>query len=384
MHILIGILIGTILGLLTGFLPGIHPNNFIKLIPEDSIFFAISFLVSLSISNSFFSLFASIFLGAPESDTVLSVHPGHRLMKKGYGLKAFYIGCYTSLFASIFSLIFYPFFEIFGKIYNYTLNLLPFLLLLILIYMNFCERNKYSILITFFAGMLGFISLNLKIRNPIFPLLSGLFGGSTIIISYFTKTKLVPQKEISSLDKYYFKEIFLGIVASILLILFPSISPSIAILFFIPFLGKISDEEFIAIIGSITTADSIFSTISYFLIGNPRSGISVAIKNILGEQIYPFLNFILFIIIISSFLSFYLSIKFSKILLKIISKIDYRYLNLFIFIYLSLLSIYLSGFLGFIVFIASTLLGIYTQIKGISKSILMSSLIIPTILSFIL
>ena len=84
--LLSGILVGTIAGLL----PGIHVNLISVFLLSILAFFLnflqpiilAVFIVAMTISDTFVSFIPSIFLGAPDEDSVLSVLPGHELLLK--------------------------------------------------------------------------------------------------------------------------------------------------------------------------------------------------------------------------------------------------------------------------------------------------------------
>ena len=72
-----------------------------------------------------------------------------------------------------------------------------------------------------------------------------------------------------------------------------------------------------------------------------------------------------------------------KFFSKRIDKINYSVISLVILIFLSILIIYFSGILGFFVFLTATCIGITCQLFAIKRSILMSSLIFPTIFLYL-
>src|SRR3989344_2060204 len=96
LEILLFLLLGILAGTFTGLIPGIHINligtaivsgAFSFLLGINSIYLVV-FIVSMSIAHVFLDFIPSIFLGAPEEGTELSVLPGHEMLKKGQGLQA--------------------------------------------------------------------------------------------------------------------------------------------------------------------------------------------------------------------------------------------------------------------------------------------------------
>ena len=62
------------------------------------------FIAALAITHTFVDFIPSIFLGCPDTDTELSVLPGHEMLKKGEGYEAIMRTAYGGLI-SIFLLI---------------------------------------------------------------------------------------------------------------------------------------------------------------------------------------------------------------------------------------------------------------------------------------
>ena len=141
-EIFLALLLGVIIGTLTGISPGIHINLISSLIVSSLPLLAFIqpialaiFIVAMSITHTFLDFIPSIFLGAPEEDSFLSILPGHQLLLEGRGYEAFIITLYGSLTALIIILLISPLFIIFLPfIYNVTKLAIPFALILSLIH----------------------------------------------------------------------------------------------------------------------------------------------------------------------------------------------------------------------------------------------------------
>src|SRR3989338_7353088 len=107
LEIFLAILIGIIFGVIAGLLPGIHPNLVSIFLFSISLFLLqyfspltlALFIVAVTITNTFVDSTPSIFLGAPEGGTELSVLPGHRLLLQGRGYEAVSLTVIGSLLA---------------------------------------------------------------------------------------------------------------------------------------------------------------------------------------------------------------------------------------------------------------------------------------------
>ena len=208
LEIFLALLLGVTAGTFTGLAPGIHINLVALMLLIFSGFFLqftspivlAVFIVSMSIAHIFLDFIASIFLGAPEESTALSVLPGHKLLLKGRGYEAVkltilgsYSGLLLMLIATPLMILFLP------NFYDTIYFLIPYMLIAASIFL-IIKDNKPGIafFLFIFSGILGMATLNLPvIKQPLFPLLTGLFGLSNLMTSIAEKTKL-PEKPTPS------------------------------------------------------------------------------------------------------------------------------------------------------------------------------------------
>ncbi|MFA6668941.1 MAG: tripartite tricarboxylate transporter permease, partial [Candidatus Methanomethylophilaceae archaeon] len=97
-------IIGAAIGTASGLIPGIHVNTLAILMAvgmpiitdavsgtvaaEDIPLLMSSAVVSAAVVHSFTDFVPSVFVGAPDADEVLSLLPGHRLLRDGKGMLA--------------------------------------------------------------------------------------------------------------------------------------------------------------------------------------------------------------------------------------------------------------------------------------------------------
>ena len=109
--IILALGLGILAGTFTGLIPGIHTNTlavillallgYLSSIP---VLVLAVFLISMVITHSFLDFIPSIFFGAPEPATALSVLPGHNLLLKGEGYKALKLTVIGGLGGFLFAL----------------------------------------------------------------------------------------------------------------------------------------------------------------------------------------------------------------------------------------------------------------------------------------
>jgi len=405
-ELIIAILIGITAGTITGLTPGIHINLIaIILLSVSTLLLNITspliliiFITSMAITHTFVDFIPSIFLGAPDEDSFLSILPGHQLLLKGQAYYAIVFTLYGSLTALLIILIFIPIFiYLLPIIYPIIQKIMWIILILISIYLITTEHDKklWALIIFFLAGFLGIASLNLNIREPLLPLLTGLFGASNLIISIKQKTKIPIQRTTKLINirlskKSIVKTSLASIIAAPFTAFLPGLGASQAALIGKQFLNIEDQREFLFLLGAINTIVMGLSFVALYSIQRTRTGAAVAISKLLPDITLNNLSLIVITIIISGIFAFALTLYISKIVSRNIHKIKYSKLSLAILIILFIIVLIFSDqtllgkFLSLQLFITSTSLGIFTISSGIKRMHLMGCLLIPTILFYLL
>jgi len=345
------------------------------------------FIVSMSITHCFLDFITGIFLGAPEESTALSVLPGHRLLLQGRGYEAVKLttmGCYVGLILLILivplSVIFLP------VIYNYIRLAIPFILIAASLFLVIKEEKKFlAFFIFMLSGCLGIAVLNLHvIKQPLFPLLTGLFGTSMLITSISQKTSIPKQKITSEKITVGAKTIFAGTISSFLCSFLPGLGASQAAILGDEMTGKNSEKNFLILLGIISILVTALNFAALYIINKPRSGTAIIVGRLLQDISLQHLAIFCTAMIVAGSVAVFLALFFAKVFAKHLPKINYSTLSLIILIFLVVLSVNISGWLSLLVLIVSTCLGIVTIAFGIKKMHLMGCLIVPVILYFIL
>jgi putative membrane protein len=387
------IIIGIFIGVLTGLIPGLHTNLFssalILYMPLIASKFSsieiIFFIVSMAITNSFLEFIPSIYLGAPNEDTVLSILPGHELLMKGEGHYAFKLGA-TGALVGVF--LFVPFtiiFFVFLKNFYEKIELMiPFFLFWISVILVIENKQKILAFIFFvLSGFLGIASSNLSLNQSLLPLLTGLFGTSGLIYSIKENTQIPPQKNnISRVKTELIKK---PIIASILIAPICSILPGIGTSQATIIGAKINNqnrEQFLISNGIMAILTMSLSFTTLFLIDKSRTGSAAALAEIGIISLKEFI-FLGSILISIGIIMFFISQKISLIFSKIISNLNYKKISLTVLFFLVAINFFIVGKTGLLVLAVATLLGLLCQESGVRKGILMGCLIIPTILFYL-
>ena len=396
---LFALLLGILTGTFTGLIPGIHINLIaVILLTVSSILLSITspltliiFITAMAITHTFIDYIPSIFLGAPDEDSFLSVLPGHQLLLKGHAYAGVILTIYGSATALLIIILFTPIFiYLLPIVYPYVLRIMPIILILVSGYLVFNEKNKrlWALTIFLLAGFLGIASLNLNIKEPLLPLLTGLFGASNLLISIKQKTKIpkqkiIPLKNIKLKRSSLAKASLASIIAAPFTAFLPGLGASQAAL-----IGKevtdVQDQrEFLFLLGAINTIVMGLSFIALYSIQKTRTGAAVAISKLLPTLTLTNLIYIIATIIIAGIISFFITIYISKFIAKRIHKIHYSKLSIGILVVLLIITLIFTGLLGLLIFITATALGIATILLGIKRMHLMGCLLVPSILYYL-
>jgi putative membrane protein len=401
LELLFAFFLGIFIGTLTGITPGIHINLVAAILLGISGFFLVHlaiaplvlviFLVAMATTHTFVDYVPSIFLGAPnEDDTALSILPGHEMLIKGEAYSAIAYTLYGCLAGLLIILIFSPIFLfLLPKIYPYTERIMPVILLTAIFFLIYFEKtNRISAIIIFLlAGILGLETSILPLKEALLPLFTGLFGVSSLITS-INKPK-IPKQKIKSLKKItlpiesYLKSIFASIIASPLCSFLPGMGSGQAAVIGSEVTGENDRKGFLVLLGSISTIVTGLSFITLYSIGKARTGIAAAVNDIISLSLKD-IWIITLTIIVSGIFSFFITLSIAKSFSKIISRINYSLLSFFTISFLVLIVILFSGWLGLLVMIVSTFLGLTCIYSGVRRTHLMGCLIIPSMIFYLL
>jgi len=393
LELILAFLVGILAGIITGLIPGIHINLIATLIVFSSLTLNIPviafivFITSMAITSAFMDFIPSIFLAAPDEGTALSVLPGHQFLLQGQGHHALKLALTGSMFSIILLIIIIPLFIlIIPKAYPFMQRMMGFFLIWIVILMILGERNNNlkCLLIFILAGFLGLSTLNLNLNQPLLPMLTGLFGASTLITSIKTKTKIPKQntKKIPISKEDLVRPLLITSFVSPLASIFPGLGNSEAAVIGSRIGGKLSREQFLVLLGSINTLVVSISFLALYLLQKTRTGAAAAINQITPIEI-PELLIILLTIFLTAIIAYPLTLKTSKIFASNIHKVSYTKISALILIFISVIVILISGPLGFLVFTVATLLGITAIEFNIRRAFLMGCLLVPTILFYL-
>jgi len=388
-------LVGVAFGIITGLIPGMHVNTLAAILI--GFFYKYEFpglplayfVIGLSVANSFSGFIPSIFLGAPDESTVLSVAPGHRMLKRGKGYEALALTVFGGIggfFALIVAmpLIIYAIPPIYETLRQY----ISYVLILVMAFLILKEKHVlWSVFLYALVSVYGIVSMNANINASylLLPMLSGLFGLSSLALSYFTDSVIPRQRQKVRISfKKYVPATILGLFSGLIAGILPGLGTSQSAIITQQLGRTRGAKKFLVLLGAVSVTDIMLSVLAIYLVGNPRSGGAVAIQSFLGDGIA--LSTILSFIaagLISAAIAAYFTLKLGKRFGEIVSKVNYKATVVLTAMFLFGVIYVFSGFIGILVAITGTAIGIIPNLVGVKKSLLLGCLITPTILYFL-
>ncbi|MCK5283376.1 MAG: tripartite tricarboxylate transporter permease [Nanoarchaeota archaeon] len=400
-EIVAAIILGCFFGIITGLIPGIHVNlvsillisvSPALLVYTSPIVLAV-FIISLALTHTFLDSIPSIFLGAPDPDMVLSVLPGHKMLLEGKGYEAVKLTVIGSFFCLLVTLMLIPILVPFlPLIYSSIQPYMGYILLAVVIAMILMEKGvkkKFIGMYIFFqAGMLGLLVINMpNLKQPLFPMLSGLFGISTLLLSLGEKV-IIPKQEITSTVKVgkvkTLKAIIAGVFSGSLTGLFPGLGAAQASIIGMVLVGRsIGMHAFLILVGGINTVNFAFSMATFYALEKARNGAIVAVMDMTSKISYPELMIFILSALVAGCVAAFLALSIGKVFSKLISKVNYRFLVFGVISLISVLVFLLTGVMGFLVLIVSIFIGMMPALLNVKRSHNMGCLLLPVILYFL-
>jgi len=396
-EIIVAIILGCLMGVVTGLTPGLHINLVSLILLSISpillgytnVLAVASFIIAMSITHTFTDFISATYLGAPSDDTAMAVMPAHRLLLQGMGHEAIRLATIGSLLCLIVTVALSPILIfIVPIIFNSLKNYVGWLLLALVIFMILREENLnkkfWALGIVILSGVLGITVLGMpNLKDPLLPMLSGLFGVSVLLLSLAQKVKLPPQKvtehvKVGMKDKI--KSIGSGVFSGSLVSIFPGLGPAQAAVLASQIVGEINTFSYLIMVGGINTVSMILSLITLFTIEKARNGSIIVVQQLLKNIDMNTLILFLSVALIAGGIATFLTMYISRIFSKIMNKVNYSLLSIAIIIFVCFMVFYFSGLIGLLILAVATAIGLLPNIVNVSRSNSMACLLIPIIL----
>ena len=423
--------LGSMMGVFSGLVPGIHVNTMALILmvmepvlastmygfleagglDQNVLPLLISvMIVSAAVVHSFLDFIPSIFLGAPDSSDALSVLPGHRMLMEGRGMEAVRCSASGSLVGTLMAILLtVPSHLVMGHpvgLYETLSDFIPYILLGVIVLLVSSERHggwrkmSWSVALVCSSGLLGYLAMNAVLplenlgglgQNLLFPLLTGLFGLPTLILSI--RNPSIPGQGGPLVVRSPFLPSLRGVLAGAMVGWFPGITSTSGAVMgsaFSKVRGSGSAPSFITTVSAVGSSATVFSLIALSVTGRGRTGAMLAVVDLMGDDLpliqqFPSDHFALLLlsVLLSAAAGFYLTLRAGRLFSKAVSNHDMGRISKLIIVFVVVLVLIFNGVQGILLLLASTLLGLVPPKAGVGRVHLTGCLLIPVIIFFL-
>lgn len=390
---------GVVGGVATGLVPGIHPNALAAfvltlsplLLSVFSPAAVIVFMITMAVSHTLVSFIPSVFLGMPEGETALSVLPGHRYLLEGRGYEAVHLTVVGGIGVIMLSVLLLPLLMIaLPFLYAQVRSYLGVVLAGITLIMIFSEQGwgkAKGALVFLLAGLLGVLSLSptFSSLHILFPLLTGLFGMSTLLVSTVTGVELPPQTTSvpSTMRRTSLSGVVKGFFSGMVVGILPGIGPSQAGVLVHQLTRGKGLQEFLIALGGINTVAALFSLLSLYLINKPRSGVAVAIQQVIGGMGLHEVALLVASAVFATGVAALTTLKITVGFARLIQQVNYRTLLVMIMVFLVVMTALLTGGYGLLILTAATGIGLLPPLWNVKRTHGMGCLMVVVIFFYL-
>ncbi len=419
------ILLGTLIAGLVSLIPALHIFNlasfillylkFPHLLPGNAL---PAFMMSLVVSWSIMNTIPALFLGAPDESAMFIVLPGQKYMMLGKGYEAAVLSGVGAMGAVIALGIGSPvILRIFPIIRWLLVPHMFWILPLIVAYIVMSEWPKATlrpktkwgrfidgwkscsagIATLILSGILGifimnkpFIPIERAFQN-IMPAFVGLYALPWVITNIISKTEIPKQNICKSIDLDYklaIRGTFAGVLGGSFAALMPIVTGGIGGLIAGHATAQRDDRLFIISQGASKTMYYVGSFLLFFV---PYFGAAHLRRGGMAWQLSPFYVpqsivdyfMILATIAISAGFAFFLLLHFSRFMINVITRVDYRLISLFTVVILFAIVGTVTGLRGIFLTIVATGIGLIPVLFHSRRMNCMGVLLIPMSLNMV-
>src|SRR3989338_6720703 len=277
-------------------------------------------------------------------------------------------------------------------VYSKNFPYIGYILILVVIYMLLKESSLngkfFGFVVFMLSGILGLIVLNWQnLGQPLFPLLSGIFGISSLLLSLSENVDL-PKQRVTEIVKVEKNKAFRAVAGAVffgsLAALFPGLGSAQAAIIAMQVVGEIGMYAFIILVGGMNTVNFVFSLATLYSLQKARNGAIVAVLEIIKSVDMNGLVIFTGAALLAGGIATFLTLWISRVFANFMNKVNYKILALGVIAFIAALTIYFSGFVGLLILIISTSVGLVAPLTNVKRSLSMGCLLLPVILYFVI
>ncbi len=409
-------LAGTVTGILFSWIPALHIYNILALfifIEVQSNFLPLNlipyFFAGSIVGYTFAGILPAIYFSTNDDSTLFYLLPSQKFLMYGRAHEAVLLSLTGSLGASFLILIFAIFLPyLLPPLRELLTPHMEWILASIGAFMLLSEwprttdRNKtqvgrlkeawgslsVGILVFFLSGILGYIVLRGGVMDPetsfqnLMPLFLGLFAIPWLIMNIITNPiipeQIVENRVITNYQRIL-RGIFAGSLGGGLAAFFPVITGGIGAFLSGHATAQRGDDIFLIGQGANRFLYYAGGFLLFFVpfLHIRRGGAAWMLNIFYSPKTYNEYFLMVGIILLSSLISFYFTIKISKLIAKNIHRIPYKKLSIIILIFILFLTFLITDFKGIIILIVASSIGLLPPLFGTRRLNCLGALIFP-------
>ena len=278
------VLAGTLVGFFAGLLPFLHTNLLIRFLPSLPALEGSVFVVALAFSHMVSETLPAVFFALPSAGQSASVLPAQELSLRGEGAKALKLMLHGLLGGTVAALALLPFAWFAVPLLYGAVKPLTWALLSGIVIASLWADKKWKGAVVFaLSGVFGYLVFSTPLlREPLFPLLTGLFGIPALLNAMRGEGKAPKQKDCAGV-KAGVPLIAAGAVTGVFSPLLPALSPAFLSAAAFMAIGEWSGEGFLVLASSVTASKMVADFAGVAMLGKARSGAAAAVQDLLGR-----------------------------------------------------------------------------------------------------
>jgi putative membrane protein len=380
------------LGNISGLTPGIHANTFALLlaavapaVPGPPRFVGAAMLAA-GVVHTFLDVVPALALGVPDPSMAPSALPGHRLMLRGRGREALRLSALGSGLAVCFAIpLALPITWLMERAYptiSANLSLVLTAVIVLLVTTEPTPRSRLGAAVAVAgSGALGVLVLDVQpgglvdVGGMLMPIFTGLFG-APILVEALSGEGFPEQADavVTTGPGLVAMIALLGTLSGAVVGYLPAISSAIAATGALVAIPRSGPRAFLVATSGVNTANAVFALFALLALGNPRTGVLVALDSAGVPIALPLL---LAAVAIGAAAGFVLVTVLGDRYLSVVGRVNHTRLCLGVIAALVGLVALFAGARGLAVFGGAAVVGLIPARLGARRASLMGVLLVP-------
>ena len=384
-------LAGIIVGMFTGVTPGLHLNLVsvaaVGILPALSLplFLVFCFVISMAVTHTIVDVLASTYLGVPDENTVAGLLPAQQMVLDGRAHESVFFTILGSVFGVFVTVpLLFCLFWYLEFLQNILAPLLGVLLLVIIGYLLFREDERLlCVCIFLISGGFGTIVLSLSwMSQPLLPLLGGLYGGVGLVEIIMKNIQIPRQNSSRAAGPLSLLAVIGASITGIVAAFLPGIGSSQAAILAGRFFRTKNVHAQLTLVGGINTVNMVFSLATWIALDKSRNGAIAALAS-LGTTSFSIMIALILVCCIAATVAGGVAILVSRRVCLLFERVNYRVLASVILAFVLGLVWFFDGYVGIIIFLCATCLGMLCHTMGAPKHYLMGCLLCQVLVFFL-